>query len=313
MKKLNRILSFILAVAMLITCVTVPVVSSANYDIVHTTTDATGAPGEQIDVEVKVSGFDIEAAGYSVRVYFDTDIVTLDSYTYNSTMDGSTPYNGTTYFSCADDDSQGIMIEGTMYTLHFTISDTAEPGTYTDFFRLERTNLCDNDFNEWNDEDVTLVHGDLTVTGGTTSEPEGIVHTTTDATGAPGEQIDVEVKVSGFEVEAAGYSVRVYFDTDIVTLDSYTYNSTMDGSTPYNGTTYFSCADDDSQGIMIEGTMYTLHFTISDTATPGTYTDFFRLERTNLCDNDFNEWNDEEQLLTAVRLTLLMLLKKVQL
>ena len=144
-------------------------------------------------------------------------------------MDGSTPYNGTTYFSCSDDDSEGIVIGGTMYTLHFTIKDTATPGTYVDFFELYDSCLADNDFVETLDPDVTFVHGDLTVTGAAAPAPT-YTTTVTNGTATPAGAVEEGTTVT---ITADAAATGMVFDGWTVTAGGVTLADATKATTTF--------------------------------------------------------------------------------
>lgn len=123
---MKRILSFCMALFMVISLVTIPAIAEGKVAFAAETVEA--KPGQTVDVPVTVNGSNFELHTLDLTAEYDADALTLNGVTKGKTLadaslealDDTTPGEVNLKLLCAE---SGLTAKGTLFTLHFTVNE----------------------------------------------------------------------------------------------------------------------------------------------------------------------------------------------
>lgn len=159
MKNLKKVLGLLVALVVAVSCAVVPAFAAGSISV--SAERKTADPGDTVTVAVSVS--EASFAGYSMKLSYDTDALTLVSIAKNAANNpglfsanadaGSAKCGTVSLINDADS-----TISGTLFTATFRVADNAAPGTYS-------VTLSDVSFAEADRErlSVSASNGSITV------------------------------------------------------------------------------------------------------------------------------------------------------
>ncbi len=230
--KSRRLLAVLMAVALLVSVVSVAISASADDAYVITADSVTIDPGATQDVSVRITG-NQGLAGYVLSVKYDTtvfepaptDEVAMEDFFVPGSLDFGSPIAKAeeldpdySTFNVAAGTNKNITDDGVLFTFKLTAKEDARPGEYPIQIIVGEEALSDKDGNYIN---PTIVNGTATVTG-----VDPLKQVITFSVGnsewndpvKAGDQLTVPLYISD-SVELGAFDVKLKYDNSLISID----------------------------------------------------------------------------------------------
>lgn len=174
MKNLKKFLGLLVALVLAVSCTVVPALAAGSVSV--SAEKKTAEPGDTVAVAVSVS--EATFAGYSMKLAYDADALTLVSVEKNDAnnpglFSANTEVGNAKFGTVSMVSDTDAAISGTLFTVTFKVAEDAAPGTYA--VALEDVSCADADRERLS---VTVSDGSITV-------PAPHVHSYTDTVYPP--------------------------------------------------------------------------------------------------------------------------------
>ncbi|MBO5418276.1 MAG: hypothetical protein J6A50_06730 [Clostridia bacterium] len=278
MKITKKLLSLVLAVAVVLSCCVIPMTSQAA-DGTITFSNPTGAPGETVTITVTAEGVVTGLCCFDIAlVPQDKTQGSFTSYTFGTLTkmeDAGTTNCSDEFRACPLDLSMAVDINGECMTIDYTIADTVAPGTVIKI-DVEKMMVGDADMNETyptvNSPILITVAGD---DSGSTDTPSYTNPTVvfTGGSAYPGETVTITVDCYNIEVGPCCFDIALVPDKSYGNFTAFAFDSLTkmeDAGTTNCSDEFRACPLDLTGAVDINGRALTIDYTINADVPAGT-------------------------------------------